>query len=278
MEGHQSVIIAVFSTSSGIGKTLTAINLAAGFAKEGYETCLVDLDLQFGDVMSYLKLTSEYTLAEAQIALTTEPDHYDMEDYLVKYSHEGVSFSVLPPPRQIDDAYLVDVAVVEDIIRRLSHFNFIVLDLTAVFSTLNLAMLDMCTIINYIGVMDFLPAVKNYKVGYDTLLRFEYEESKICLIENRSDSEKFIYSGDVERLVGEKFYHRLPNDFPAVNKSIQTGQPLMFAAPLSPLTQSYWQLVGRYTNRRTPTTRSIQEEKSPGAFSWLLGAGGWHAT
>lgn len=80
MERHNSVVIAVFSTSAGIGKTLTAINLAAGFAKEGYHTCLVDLDLQFGDVMSYLRLASEVTLFDAQKAILEDPEDFEVMD------------------------------------------------------------------------------------------------------------------------------------------------------------------------------------------------------
>ena len=174
MVRHSNVIIAVFSTSAGIGKTLTAINLAAGFAKEGYNTCLVDLDLQFGDVMSYLHLSSRVTIFDAQKAVLENPEDFDVMEYLTEYRWGGIAFSVLAPPHNIEDAYSVDVAGVEQIIRRLSWFNFIVLDLTPVFSTLNMAMLDMSTIINYIGVIDFLPAIKNYKMGYDTLIRFEY--------------------------------------------------------------------------------------------------------
>ena len=49
---RSSVIISVFSTTPGIGKTITAINLAAGLAHEGYKVCLADLDLQFGDVLN----------------------------------------------------------------------------------------------------------------------------------------------------------------------------------------------------------------------------------
>ena len=71
-EERSSIIISVFSTTPGIGKTVTAINLAAGLASEGYRVCLVDLDIQFGDVMNYLKLTSDYTIAGAQRALMSE--------------------------------------------------------------------------------------------------------------------------------------------------------------------------------------------------------------
>ncbi len=257
MVRHSSVIIAVFSTSSGIGKTLTAINLAAGFASEGYHTCLVDLDLQFGDVMSYLHLSSRNTIFDAQKAALENIEDFDVMEYLTEYRWGNVAFSVLPPPHNLDEAYRVDINGVERIIERLSWFNFIVLDMTSVFSALNLAMLDMSTVINYMGVIDFLPAVKNYKIGYDTLLRFEYQESKIRLIENRANSQKFIRSDDVEELLGDKFYHHLPNDFQSASKSIQMGQPIRFSAPGSPLDLSYGELVRRYTNNPLDTLRNI---------------------
>lgn len=248
---RSSVIISVFSTTPGIGKTITAINLAAGLAREAYKVCLADLDLQFGDVLNYLKLTSSNTIAGAQRALLDHPEDFQVKDYLIYYSYGGLNFSILPAPRYIYDAYQTDVQLVTDILRQLNYYDYIILDLNSMFSALNLAMLDLSTVINYIGVIDFLPALKNYKIGYDTLIRFEYEESKIRLVENRADSQKLIDGRDVERLLGEPFYHRLPNDYPSVNKSINTGQPLMFAAPDSRLTKSFHDLVGLYTNRQT---------------------------
>ncbi len=259
---RSSVIISVFSTTPGIGKTITAINLAAGLAHEGYKVCLADLDLQFGDVLNYLKLSSTRTVAGAQRALLDHPEKFHVHDFLIDYSHEGLNFSILPAPLYVYDAYQTDVELVTDIITKLNFYDFVILDLNSMFSALNLAMLDISAVINYIGVIDFLPALKNYKIGYDTLIRFEYEESKIRLVENRADSQKLIRGEDVEKLLGEPFYHRLPNDYPSVNKSINSGQPLMFAAPDSKLTKSFDELVGLYTNRQ-PT---IQPELSRGSF------------
>ena len=248
---RSSVIISVFSTTPGIGKTIVAINLAAGLAHEGYKVCLADLDLQFGDVLNYLKLSSVNTVAGAQRALLDHPEKFRIGDYLMQYNNSGVNFSILPAPLYVYDAYQTDIQIVTDIItHHLNFFDYVVLDLNSVFSALNLAMMDISTVINYVGVIDFLPALKNYKIGYDTLIRFEYEESKIRLVENRADSQKLIDGRDVERLLGEPFYHRLPNDYPSVNKSINTGQPLMFAAPDSKLTKSFDELVGLYTNRQ----------------------------
>lgn len=261
---RSSVIISVFSTTPGIGKTIVAINLAAGLAHEGYKVCLADLDLQFGDVLNYLKLTSINTVAGAQRALLDHPENFHINEFLIDYDHGGVNFSILPAPLYVYDAYQTDVDLVTDIIGRLNYFDYVVLDLNSMFSALNLAMLDISTVINYVGVIDFLPALKNYKIGYDTLIRFEYEESKIRLVENRSDSQKLINSRDVERLLGEPFYHRLPNDYPSVNKSINTGQPLMFAAPDSKLTKSFDELVGLYTNRQTDNAPELTTSKVGG--------------
>jgi len=49
---------------------------------------------------------------------------------------------------------------------------------------------------------------------------------------------------------------------------------------LSPLTQSYWQLVGRYTNRSKQSRAALQyEEQKTGRkkiLSWLFGDDDWH--
>ena len=79
---------------------------------------------------------------------------------------------------------------------------------------------------------------------------------------------RWINGKDVERLLGEPFYHKLPNDFPAVNKSINAGQPLMFAAPNSRLTESFYDLVGNYTQRQSKVAPEIKTE-GRGFFSTI---------
>ena len=232
------------------------------------------MDLQFGDVLNYLKLDSINTVAAAQRAYLDHPDNFNIRNFLTEYTQGDVTFSILPAPLYVFDAYQTDVQVVTTFINQLNYFDYVILDLNSMFSALNLAMLDLSTVINYVGVIDFLPALKNYKVGYDTLIRFEYEESKIRLVENRADSQKLIESRDVERLLGESFYHRLPNDYPSVNKSINTGQPLMFAAPDSKLTKSFDDLVGLYTNRPKSMLQPEEQSTSSGG-GFLSKVKGW---
>lgn len=271
---RKNVIISVFSTTPGVGKTLTSINLSAGLAYDGYKVCLLDLDLQFGDVMNYLRLNSDRTIARAQRVFKNFSSTFNMRDFLVRYSYKQLNFYILPAPRLVHDSYQIEVATVMQFVDKyLQDFDFIVLDLNPMFSSLNLAMLDLSTLITYVGTIDFLPALKNFKVGYDALIRFEYEEQKIRLIENRAGSQKVIKSEDVERLLGGTFYHRLPNDFISANKSIEEGIPLMFSSPTSELSKSFLELASRYTNKYTiEPVREIEQQTSKGFFSRTLDA------
>ena len=272
LDGRSSVIISIFGTGSGNGKTVTAINLAASLAYYGHSVCLVDLDLQFGDVVNYLRLQPERTLFDACFAYKEDKENFNIEDYLTPYTFETTdgnvaTFDVIVPPKTIYDAYRIEVAVVEKIIKRLRNFEFVVCDLSAVFSALNIAVLDLSTVVNFLGVIDFMPSVKNFKLGYDTLIAFNYPESKIRLVENRSNSQKLISGKDVERVVGTKFYYNFPNDFPSASKSIREGKPLLAVAPDSALTRGIQSLAGMYSNR---PQIEIEHGGAPGFFSSLV--------
>ena len=262
-EGRSSIVITVFSTTSGIGKTFVAVNLAAGLAQDDYAVCLIDLDLQYGDVANYLNLRGVPTIAD--IPPLTPPNK--LKNYISEYRKGEISFSVLPAPYQIENSYNIDERTIISVINHLDYFNFIIVDTKSEFNDMNMAVMDISTIINFLCVADFVPAIKNLKNGYEAILRFGYDVNKVRPVLNRSGSQTLIDAEDVEIVLGKNFYHRLANDFKGASDSIHSGCPLILSNSNSKLKKDIYDLVGLYTNR--PKKNSAEKTKSNGLISFF---------
>ena len=248
-ENISGVVITFFSTASSVGKTLISVNMASELARQGYRVCLVDYDLQFGDVANYLHIQVERSVKDVLETMNSRPD-VPLQDCLTQYRYGMISFDVVPAPEFLDEAYNISADDCRRLIEKLRLlYDYVIIDTTSMFSVLNLAMLDLSTIVTFLGVVDFIPTIKNMKIGNDTLRTLNYDTNKIRLVLNRSDAKTRISMEDVEQLLGGGFYHILPNDFKAASESIVTGIPLVLGGSDSVLATEIRKLISRYTNR-----------------------------
>ena len=263
-DARRGIVITVFSTASAVGKTLISINMAAELAKEGYRVCLVDMDLQFGDVCNYLQLQPQRTMADAAKALEADKDSFAIQDYLTTYDRYDVPFGVMAAPLRLEEAYNLATEDMKEILLQLQlRFDFVVIDTASMFSDINLTAMELSTIVTFLGIVDFIPTIKNMKSGNDSIRELGFDVNKIRLILNRSNSKTRIDLQDVEQLLGSEFYHVLPNDFGAAQRSIQTGCPLVLDSKTTPLKTEMRNLVARYTNR------PLEKAKEESSVSWF---------
>ncbi|MCR5439186.1 MAG: AAA family ATPase [Selenomonas sp.] len=243
-------VFTFFSTASAVGKTLLSCNMASELARQQKRVCLVDFDLQFGDVCNYLQLLPQRTLADVQQAMLMQGEACHVEEYLTPYEYGGVVFYVLAAPKKLEEAYNIQSDYAIRAIRQLqTKFDYVIVDTTSMFSVLNLALLDLSTIVTFLGIVDFIPTIKNMKIGSDTLNDLNYDKHKIRMVLNRSNAKTRIGIDDVEKLLGEPFYHILPNDFRAASQSIKEGIPLVLKTERTDLGEALRDLVARYTNQ-----------------------------
>ena len=243
------VVITFFSTASSVGKTLIGVNMASELARQGYRVCLVDYDLQFGDVANYLHIQVERSVKDVLETMNSRP-YVPVQDCLTQYRYGMISFDVVPAPEFLDEAYNISADDCRRLIEKLRLlYDYVIIDTTSMFSVLNLAMLDLSTIVTFLGVVDFIPTIKNMKIGNDTLRTLNYDTNKIRLVLNRSDAKTRISMEDVEQLLGGGFYHILPNDFKAASESIVTGVPLVLGGSDSVLATEIRKRISRYTHR-----------------------------
>jgi len=227
-------VFTIASSSGGCGKTFYATNLACYLsAQTGQRVCLVDLDLQFGEVSTALHLRPRFTISDLLARENVDEDDLDahVEEYLEE--HE-LGFSVLAAPFSPADADMIapkDVYKVMGALRR--HFDYIVVDTPAQLSEIVLAAFDHSTRVLCMVTLD-LPSIRNMRVFLTTLEKLRINSESIGVVLNKVEDDIGIDITDVQEVLDNKIISTLPYSREAM-KSINKGRPALVSAANSEL-------------------------------------------
>ena len=236
-------VITVFSTKGGAGKSMLATSLAVELARRsGEPVCLVDADLQFGDVAVMLKLTPHHTIVDA-VSVLDRMDPPLLDSLLV--THEPSGLRVMPAPLEPAFADQVGAAEMVAIVEMLRSFcSFVVVDTPAYFNDVVLGLVEVSDRVLLVAGMD-IPNIKNVKIGLQTLRLLNTPMDKLLLVLNRANSKVKLDVGEVERTLQVKADILIPSDI-CVPQAVNKGEPVVLHAPKSGVTKSIQQLADRF--------------------------------
>ena len=228
--GGPGIVYTISSATGGCGKTFYATNLAYFLSHyTGKRVCIVDLDLQFGEVSTALRLRPKYTIFDA--LQREDADEADLQAHIEEYcvNHE-TGVSVLAAPREPSEADRIsppDVTRILEAVR--NRFDYVIVDTPPALAETVLVAFDMSDLLYVMATLD-LPSVRNMSVFLSTLDRLKVPTEHVRLILNKAESDVGIDVDQVTKLFPQGFESVLPYA-KEVSRSINLGMPVMAASP-----------------------------------------------
>ncbi|MEM9467532.1 MAG: P-loop NTPase [Actinomycetota bacterium] len=242
-DGEVGQVITVFSTKGGAGKSVIATNLGVALAERSDKpVCLIDADLQFGDIAVMLKLSPQHTIVDAVSSL----DRLDaslMQNLLV--THETSGLLILPAPLEPAFADQIGAAEMIQIIEVLRKFcSHVIVDTPAYFNDVVLGMIEISDEVLLVAGMD-IPNIKNVKIGLQTLRLLNTPMEKLRLILNRANSKVKLDVTEVERTLQVSADILIPSDI-VVPQSVNRGVPVIQNSPRSGVSKALEELANLF--------------------------------
>lgn len=249
-------VIAVVSASGGSGKTFLATNLAYHLVSSSKKrTCLIDLDLQFGELSTALRLKPRHTIHDLLAAEAEEEDLGGrLEDYLERHE-SGIRVLAAPDdPEQADAIEAFHVSTIIEAAR--SKFDYVVIDTPTALSEGVLVALEHADQIFCLATLD-LPSVRNLGVMLTTLKKLKVPVERVTLLLNKVEPDVGIDVARVEQYFPQGFSMVIPYGR-EVNRSLNMGQPVLAYAPRGEVSKAL--AAGLVSNVRSTGEHDEQAE------------------
>lgn len=223
------LVYTIASATGGCGKTFYTTNLAWFLHHHtDKRVCIVDLDLQFGEVSTALRLRPKFTIVDA---LGRDNDPAELARHIEEYTVEHESgVHVLAAPRDPSEADRITPPDVTRILEATRQaFDYVIVDTPPQLAETVLAAFDVSEKLYVMATLD-LPSVRNMSVFLSTLERLQIDNDDLRLVLNKAESDVGIEVSQVTKLFPQGFESVLPYAR-EVSRSINLGKPVMDAVP-----------------------------------------------
>ncbi len=220
-EGRGKVIV-VFGCRGGAGATTVTANLASAIAATGQSTCVVDLDLQLGDL--FVALDLEPTCSMLEVA--RDAPNLDVAGLRRKLSAHDKGFHALSQvlrPEEVDADLVHRLPELLGLMRK--AFDVIVIDGVRDFSESALCALDLANEVLLVAGADVLSTRRASRV-LRLLRKLGYADSRVKLLLNHADRIGAVSQSEVERALELEAFGSIRHDPRGASKALNRGKLL----------------------------------------------------
>jgi len=234
-KGKKGHVVTIISAKGGSGKTVLATNVALVLNRiADAKVCLVDADLQFGDVCLVLQMEPRFTMVNA----AHELHHLDSEmlDSLLTEHPSGLKVLAAPlEPAFADDITTAGLMQMIDVLQE--TYDYIVVDTASLLDELLLSLVEKSDDILMMVDMD-LPSVKNAKLALETLRLLKFSTANVHLVMNRSNSKARLDNKEIEGALKMQISAAVPSDA-IVAASVNEGRAVVETDPKSKVAKGF---------------------------------------
>ncbi|MFE6780148.1 CpaE family protein [Streptomyces sp. NPDC057702] len=267
--GPSGRLVTVAGAKGGVGTTLTAVQLALAAQASGRRVVLVDLDLQAGDVASYLDVQFRRSIADlAQISDITPRVLQE-----AVFPHPSGLGVLLAPGEGERGEEVTDLVARQAVTALRSRYDLVVVDCGTQMTAANSAAIEMADSALLVTTPDVVAvrAAKRMARLWDRLQIRKAEETTAVV--NRHTRGGEIQPSLVERATGTRAARTtVPAAFKELQPAVDSGRMQDLDAR-STVRQALWTLAGELGLTGTPTEtgrpqrgRGGHAERSPGGL------------
>jgi pilus assembly protein CpaE len=216
-------IRAFIGSGGGSGTTFLTTNFGFQLA-QSHKVLLVDLNLQFGDALSFLQ--------DGPAPTTIADLAHDIKRLDAPLLHASTvrvtpNYSILAAPEEPGQAAEVLPEHVDAILRlAVTQYDFVLLDMPRFLDPLLINALDKAASI-FLILQASVPHLRNAAKLLSVFRSLDYANDKVELIVNRHDKRNDITVDKIARTLGAYKTHTIANGYRQVSTAINQGVPLM---------------------------------------------------
>jgi pilus assembly protein CpaE len=254
--GRSGRITSVFAAKGGLGVTTMATNLAVclATANKAGNVLLIDLDSRQSDVSTFLNLRPTYSVLDAFENIGRMDESF-LRGLLSKHP-SGVW--VLPGPSRMERIQLgaEPVRIGLDIMR--SYFDHLVLDLRHDLDPGSVTALEVSDTILFLTGLD-VAAVRAGRAALAAFRSLGINMQKVKVVVMREDTGEEVKAKHVKEALDAPVFWKIPNDYVSVVAAINTGDPVVMAAPRSKVARSV-RALGDWLGQASAEGKSQQQK------------------